>query len=51
MTQFEDEVIRLLKEILKSIDTEKITKPAKYSDQWWKEVEEFNKQLRAQNHD
>jgi len=23
-------------------------KPAKYSDAWWKEVEEFNKQLRAQ---
>jgi hypothetical protein len=21
-------------------------KPAKYSDAWWKEVEEFNKQLR-----
>ena len=23
-------------------------KPAKYSAEWWKEVEEFNKQLRAQ---
>jgi hypothetical protein len=23
-------------------------KPAKYSDAWWKEVEEFNKQLKAQ---
>lgn len=23
-------------------------KPAKYSDEWWKEVEEFNKQLRTQ---
>jgi len=23
-------------------------KPAKYSDEWWKEVEEFNKQLKAQ---
>ena len=26
-------------------------KPAKYSDAWWKEVEEFNKKLRAQKHD
>jgi hypothetical protein len=24
------------------------TKPAKYSDEWWKEVDEFNKQLKAQ---
>ena len=23
-------------------------KPAKYSDAWWKEVDEFNKQLKAQ---
>jgi len=23
-------------------------KPTKYSDAWWKEVEEFNKQLRVQ---
>jgi len=23
-------------------------KPAKYSDAWWKEVNEFNKQLKAQ---
>jgi hypothetical protein len=23
-------------------------KPAKYSDEWWKEVAEFNKQLKAQ---
>ena len=23
-------------------------KPAKYSAEWWKEVEEFNKQIRAQ---
>ena len=23
-------------------------KPAKYSDAWWKDVEEFNKQLKAQ---
>ena len=23
-------------------------KPAKYSDAWWKEVEEFNKQLKEQ---
>ena len=23
-------------------------KPAKYSDEWWKEVEQFNKQLREQ---
>jgi hypothetical protein len=23
-------------------------KPAKYSDEWWKEVAEFNKQLREQ---
>ena len=26
-------------------------KPAKYSDAWWKEVEEFNKQLRTQKND
>jgi hypothetical protein len=24
------------------------TKPAKYTDAWWKEVAEFNKQLKAQ---
>jgi hypothetical protein len=24
------------------------TKPAKYTDEWWKEVAEFNKQLKAQ---
>ena len=24
-------------------------KPAKYTDAWWKEVEEFNKQLKEQN--
>jgi hypothetical protein len=27
---------------------ENIIKPAKYTDEWWKEVEEFNKQLKAQ---
>jgi biotin carboxylase len=25
------------------------TKSAKYSDEWWKEVAEFNKQLKEQN--
>jgi len=24
-------------------------KPAKYTDAWWKEVDEFNKQLKEQN--
>jgi hypothetical protein len=48
MTEFEDEVIRLLKEILESIGNKKLEKPAKYTDEWWKKVEEFNKQLRAQ---
>ena len=24
-------------------------KPAKYTDAWWKEVDEFNKQLKKQN--
>ena len=27
------------------------TKPQKYSDEWWKEVEEFNKKLKAQKND
>jgi hypothetical protein len=31
----------------KAMKTQEI-KPAKYSAEWWKEVEEFNKQLRAQ---
>jgi len=31
----------------KSMDMQE-AKPAKYSDAWWKEVEEFNKQLKAQ---
>jgi len=48
MTEFEDEVIRLLKDILKSVNVGQSTTPAKYSDQWWKEVAEFNKQLREQ---
>lgn len=26
-------------------------KPAKYSDAWWKEVEEFNKQLKGMTND
>lgn len=37
------------KDLAKYITQQKeITKPAKYSDEWWKEVEEFNKQLREQ---
>ena len=32
----------------KSMDMQE-AKPAKYSDAWWKEVEEFNKQLKAQD--
>lgn len=48
MTEFEDEVIRLLKEILKLIDTQNNHKPAKYTNAWWKEVAEFNKQLKEQ---
>ena len=31
----------------KSMKAQEI-KPAKYSDAWWKEVEKFNKQLKAQ---
>jgi len=31
----------------KSMKAQEI-KPAKYSDEWWKEVAEFNKQLREQ---
>ena len=27
------------------------SKPAKYSDAWWKEVEHFNKQLKAKEND
>jgi hypothetical protein len=27
---------------------ENTIKPAKYTDEWWKEVAEFNKQLKAQ---
>ena len=30
-------------------EIENQTKPAKYSDAWWKEVEEFNKQLQGQD--
>jgi hypothetical protein len=48
MTEFEDEVIRLLKEILKTVNADRIEKPAKYTDAWWKEVAEFNKQLKEQ---
>jgi hypothetical protein len=29
-------------------EIENQTKPSKYSDAWWKEVDEFNKQLKAQ---
>jgi hypothetical protein len=32
----------------KAMDMQEV-KPAKYSDAWWKEVEEFNKRLKAQN--
>lgn len=31
-----------------TIDSGKELKPAKYTDAWWKEVEEFNKQLKEQ---
>ena len=31
----------------KAMEIQKV-KPAKYTDAWWKEVEEFNKQLREQ---
>ena len=48
MTEFEDEVIRLLNEILKTVNANRVSKPAKYTDEWWKEVEDFNKQLREQ---
>lgn len=30
-----------------TIEGGKEIKPVKYSDEWWKEVEEFNNQLRA----
>jgi hypothetical protein len=32
-----------------TIDSGKEPKPAKYTDAWWKEVAEFNKQLKEQN--
>jgi hypothetical protein len=32
-----------------TIDSGKEIKPAKYTDAWWKEVEEFNKQLKELN--
>jgi hypothetical protein len=34
----------------KAMDLQEI-KPAKYTDAWWKEVEEFNKQLKVQEND
>jgi len=36
------------KDLAKYITQQKEIKPTKYSDEWWKEVEEFNKQLKAQ---
>jgi hypothetical protein len=36
------------KDLAKYITQQKEIKPTKYSDEWWKEVEEFNKQLKEQ---
>ena len=43
--------IDMLKKLLDDFGISVNRKPAKYSDEWWKEVEEFNKQLRAQKND
>ena len=40
--------IEVLKKLLDDFGITVNKKPAKYTDAWWKEVEEFNKQLRAQ---
>jgi len=40
--------IEMLKKLLDDFGITVNKKPAKYSDAWWKEVEEFNKQLREQ---
>jgi hypothetical protein len=48
MLRKQQEEIEYWKEMFeKAMKTQEI-KPAKYSAEWWKEVEEFNKQLRAQ---
>jgi len=43
--------IDMLKKLLDNFGISVNRKPAKYSDEWWKEVEEFNKQLRIQKND
>ena len=43
--------IDVLKKLLDDFGITVNKKPAKYSDEWWKEVEEFNKQLRIQKND
>jgi hypothetical protein len=40
--------IEMLKKLLDDFGITVNKKAAKYSDAWWKEVEEFNKQLGAQ---
>jgi molybdopterin-biosynthesis enzyme MoeA-like protein len=48
MLRKQQEEIEYWKEMFeKAMKTQEI-KPAKYSDEWWKEVAEFNKQLKAQ---
>ena len=48
MLRQQQEEIEYWKEMFeKAMKTQEI-KPAKYSDEWWKEVAEFNKQLKAQ---
>jgi hypothetical protein len=52
MLRQQAEKIEALKQIIDannlSQNIGQFVKPAKYSDAWWKEVDEFNKQLKAQ---
>ena len=48
MLRKQAEEIEYWKEMFnKSMEIQEV-KPAKYSDAWWKEVEKFNRQLKAQ---
>ena len=40
--------LRQLQDDLSDLQRHIPAKPTKYSDAWWKEVEQFNKQLREQ---
>jgi hypothetical protein len=41
-------MLRQLQDDLSDLQRHIPKKPAKYSDEWWKEVEEFNKQMQVQ---